>query len=106
MRMIKNDDEWPDVVKDTPLLVAKFTASWCGPCKVLQPHLEKMEKDFPNLTFVEVDVDEAEDTAAQNEIQAMPTTVIFKAGVEQGRVQGANPSEVLKLVQKLNELSK
>ena len=37
-----------------------FTAKWCGPCKVIGPKFEAMEKDFPGVIFAKVDVDDAE----------------------------------------------
>lgn len=38
--------------------VADFWATWCGPCKLISPHFEKLESKFPQIKFVKVDVDE------------------------------------------------
>jgi thioredoxin 1 len=38
--------------------VADFWATWCGPCKLISPHFEKLEAKYPQIKFVKVDVDE------------------------------------------------
>ena len=42
----------------TGLVVLKFTAEWCAPCKRLNPILQKLSEETPEVTFYEVDVDE------------------------------------------------
>ena len=57
-----------------------FFATWCGPCKMIAPKLEQMDKDMDNVVFLKVDVDEAEDVAQEYNISAMPTFVFLKNG--------------------------
>jgi thiol-disulfide isomerase/thioredoxin len=44
--------------------VLYFTASWCPPCKVIGPIVEKMAKSNPDITFVKIDIDELPEAAA------------------------------------------
>ena len=60
------------------LVVIDFFAVWCGPCKMIAPKIEEMSAAMKNVVFLKVDVDEAEDVAAEYEISAMPTFVFMK----------------------------
>ena len=82
------------------LLIVKFTAEWCGPCKMMDRTTWSDEatveylKDH-NMTVISVDVDDEADIAAQNQIRAMPTMVVFKDGEEFDRQIGAMDTEKL-----------
>ncbi|KAJ6681117.1 THIOREDOXIN [Salix koriyanagi] len=45
------------------LIVVDFTASWCGPCKLIFPAVEELAWKLPNVTFLKVDVDELQSVA-------------------------------------------
>ena len=47
------------------LVVVDFHATWCGPCKMIAPHMEEMSKTMEEVVFLKVDVDDCEDIAAQ-----------------------------------------
>jgi thioredoxin 1 len=70
------------------LLVVKFGASWCAPCKAIQGFYEKLSAS-PGGTFGIVDVDEADDIMKKI-ATSLPTFVIFNQGEEVHRVVGAN----------------
>mmetsp|Transcript_29131 Transcript_29131/g.45272 ORF Transcript_29131/g.45272 Transcript_29131/m.45272 type:complete len:106 (+) Transcript_29131:112-429(+) len=74
------------------LLVVDFTASWCGPCQMIAPTFEKMAKEHTDVTFIKVDVDEAEEIAAQAGVRAMPTFMFYKDGKKVADFAGANVS--------------
>jgi thiol-disulfide isomerase/thioredoxin len=40
------------------LIVAYHTAAWCGPCKMIWPHVEELAKSNPDVVFLKIDVDE------------------------------------------------
>ena len=67
-------------------------ATWCGPCKMVAPKFESMsdEASLAAVNFIKIDVDECEDFAEGLKIEAMPTFIFFKGGVEVNRVVGAN----------------
>ncbi|KAK9458062.1 PITH domain-containing protein [Dipodascopsis uninucleata] len=87
---------------EAPLLVIDFNATWCGPCKVIAPHFEKLPGQFPGVKFASIDIDSAREIATQYSITAVPTFLFLAKGKEIARVRGANLQELTKTV---NELS-
>ncbi|KAI4351588.1 hypothetical protein L6164_005934 [Bauhinia variegata] len=82
-------------VKDTPkLMVIDFFASWCGPCKFIEPDIQAMAEKFTDVEFAKIDVDELSDVAREFQVQAMPTFVLVKKGKEIDRVVGAKKDEL------------
>jgi len=89
-----------DVLKsDVPVLV-DFTATWCGPCKMLAPIVEKLADEFEGKVRVgKCDIDDAPGTAAKYGIRSVPTVMVFAKGQKVGQHTGLTNRE--KLVQLL-----
>lgn len=84
------------------LVVIDFSATWCGPCKMISPLFEEMAAKLEGLvTFLKVDVDDNPDTAAKYSVSAMPTFVFIKAGEVVDRLMGANPARLQELIDEL-----
>jgi thioredoxin 1 len=71
--------------------VIDFWATWCGPCKLMNPILDEVEKENPDLTITRIDIDSDKDMVQQYKIQSVPTYVILKDGKEVDRIIGAKP---------------
>jgi thioredoxin 1 len=71
--------------------VIDFWATWCGPCKLMNPILDEVEKENPYLTITRVDIDSDKDMVEQYNIQSVPTYIILKDGKEVDRIIGAKP---------------
>lgn len=80
------------------LVVIDFTATWCGPCKMIAPLFRELSDAMPNVVFVKVDVDDNPDTAAKYSVSAMPTFVFIKGGTVVDRLMGANPARLQELI--------
>lgn len=63
--------------ENTPILLDMY-ATWCGPCKILMPNLEKLETEYPNVTFVKMDVDKNMQQALDFGVRSVPTVLILK----------------------------
>ncbi len=79
---------------ETPVLV-DFWAPWCGPCRVIAPHLEELNEEQENLRVVKLNVDENPQTAAQYQVMSIPTLILFKGGAPAAKVVGALPKKRL-----------
>lgn len=72
-------DDLTDANPDA-LLILDFYATWCGPCKRVMPGFLSMAEEYPEVFFVKVDVDEADDLSEEFGIAATPTFVYYKGG--------------------------
>ena len=72
-------DKFNEFIKEGTVLI-DFFATWCGPCKMLSPVIEQVEREHPELKVVKVDVDEAPQIAVKYGIQAIPTLFLVKEG--------------------------
>jgi thiol-disulfide isomerase/thioredoxin len=56
--------------------VIKFSAEWCGPCKTMTPLFERASKQFPDIKFVDSDVEENVELADKYHIRNVPTILV------------------------------
>jgi thioredoxin 1 len=75
---------------DKPVLV-DFWAPWCGPCRVVAPHLEELAGERDDLKIVKLNVDENPQTAASYNVMSIPTLLLFKNGAVAHQIVGALP---------------
>ncbi|XP_022679131.1 thioredoxin H2-2 isoform X1 [Setaria italica] len=75
-------------------MVIDFSASWCGPCRFIEPAFKEMASKYTDVAFVKIDVDELADVARTWKVEAMPTFVLAKGGKEVSRVVGAKKDEL------------
>lgn len=74
---------------DKPVLV-DFTATWCPPCKEMEPIVAQLATDYEGRAVVgKLDVDQNKATSAEYNVTAVPTFLVFKGGVKVDRVDGA-----------------
>ena len=86
---IVQKDEFEKIINESKPTIVDFFATWCGPCKMLSPILEKVEEDSKGeFNIVKIDVDESYDVAKKYGIMSVPTMIIFKDGDEQEKIDG------------------
>jgi thioredoxin 1 len=80
---------------DRPVLV-DFWATWCAPCRMLEPTVVAVaEKYAANARVVKVNVDENPSTSQRYGIKGIPTLILFKGGKEEERVVGATSKDAI-----------
>jgi thioredoxin 1 len=81
-----------------PVLV-DFTATWCGPCKMMAPVLDQLKRRFEDrLTIIKIDIDKNQQAAQAFGIQGVPTLILFSGGKQQWRQSGVMTVQALKEV--------
>lgn len=70
------------------VVLVDFYADWCGPCRMLAPILEQVEKEASGAQIAKVNIDTEQQTASQFQITSVPTMILFKDGKEVGRKVG------------------
>lgn len=74
-----------------------FFATWCGPCQMSAPLVDKMAEDYAGkASIVKVDVDQAREPAMKYSVMSIPTFVVFKDGQEVDRQIGFPGEAALK----------
>jgi len=102
-------DEFDGIIarakEENKVVLVDYTASWCGPCKMIAPILDKLaeEADPSEIEFYKVDVDEAADISQKAGITAMPTFRVYHSknpnpGKDYAEIKGANPPLIQKLI--------
>lgn len=78
-----------------------FWAPWCGPCRIMNPIIEELEKELAGkMEIVKINVDEKAEEASKYGVMSIPTYVIEKDGKEVGRKIGVTAkADLLKLLQ-------
>ncbi|MDP4197965.1 MAG: thioredoxin [Bacteroidota bacterium] len=77
------------ILSEKPVLV-DFTATWCGPCRMIAPIIEDLSKEYEGrAVFGKLDVDENPETSMNFGIRSVPTMLIFKGGKVVEQIIGA-----------------
>jgi len=92
-----------EVLESSIPVLVDFWASWCMPCRMLAPTIEKLaEENQGKLKVCKLNTDENQNISAQYGIQGIPTLIIFREGKEVGRTVGVMSKE--KLQEKLDPI--
>ena len=70
------------------ITVTRFTASWCGPCRVLAPVFKELEAEMTDIKFITVDVEAQPNVAGLYQIRNVPTVIIEKDNATVARMSG------------------
>lgn len=101
MAKVASNDNFAELLESEKLVIVDFWATWCGPCRMLTPILDEVEEEMPEqIQVVKVNVDDADEIAAQYRIMSIPTLLFFKNGEIVDKTVGAMPKNVL--VEKIN----
>ena len=80
-----------EVLESPEPVLVDFWAPWCGPCRIIAPHLEELNSERDDLRVVKLNTDENPETAAKYGILSIPTLILFKNGQVAKQIVGALP---------------
>ncbi|MBA2505816.1 MAG: thioredoxin [Thermoleophilaceae bacterium] len=95
MKEVTDNNFQAEVLESENPVLVDFWAPWCGPCRVIAPHLEELNEERANLDVVKLNVDENPQTAAQFQVMSIPTLILFKHGAPAQTIVGAKPKKAL-----------
>jgi thioredoxin 1 len=85
-----------EVLKSSEPVLVDFTATWCGPCKVLAPIVEKIaEENVGKFKVGKLDIDDAPGVTQKYGIRGVPTVMVFKGGAKVDQHVGVTNKETL-----------
>ncbi|MBN9418731.1 MAG: thioredoxin [Candidatus Eremiobacteraeota bacterium] len=89
-----------EVLKSDLPVVVDFYADWCGPCKRMEPVLEKVSQAYGGkVKVVKLNSDENQDLSLKYQVRGLPTLILFRAGEEVDRKLGfQNEQDLNKLM--------
>ena len=78
-----------------PAVLVEFSAEWCQPCKQLEPILNRLDTQLPQVAFYKADVDEHSDLAARFGVRSVPTVFLLKDGEVADQFTGTKHESVI-----------
>ena len=102
VKVIESQEDWERLATASEglIIVCKFTATWCKPCKEIQPLFESLSNSYDSTfaRFVLVDVDVLEDVASTYKVLSLPTFATIKNGRVLDKYSGSNPEQLKKFI--------
>ncbi len=84
-----------EVLEAEGAVLVDFWAPWCGPCRIVAPHLEELAGERDDLKIVKLNVDDNPQTAGNYNVMSIPTLLLFKHGQVAHQIIGALPKNRL-----------
>mgnify|MGYP003460545964 FL=1 len=94
---IQDETEFDSLLAAESLLVVDCTATWCGPCKLVAPLIDKLADDFSDRAkIMKLDIDENKSIAKRFGLRSIPAVMFFKQGELVETLVGVKPYEEFK----------
>uniref|UniRef100_A0A2N9FUK0 Thioredoxin domain-containing protein n=1 Tax=Fagus sylvatica TaxID=28930 RepID=A0A2N9FUK0_FAGSY len=92
------DQKLEEASKDGKIVIANFSATWCGPCKMIAPFYVELSEKYPSFVFLLIDVEELTEFSTSWDIKATPTFFFLRDGQQVDKLVGANKPELQKKI--------
>jgi thioredoxin 1 len=93
MYIVKDTEDFDQILKDNEAVFADFYADWSGPCKMVGPIVEELSTERTDVKFIKVNVDDNPEIAQRYGIMSIPTMIVFKNGEAAATTLGFQPKE-------------
>ncbi|PSP73963.1 thioredoxin [Halobacteriales archaeon QS_3_64_16] len=91
---IEDEDSFRSLLEEYDIVLADFSATWCGPCQMLEPIVERVAADSPGAVAT-IDIDANPDLAQQCSVRSVPTLLVFADGEPVERLLGVQDEAIL-----------
>jgi thioredoxin 1 len=89
---VNSTKEFDDLLKKEKFVLVDFWATWCTPCRMIAPVIEKLSEQYAEkITVAKVDVDQNQELSIRYGIQSIPTVILFKDGKIAAKEIGVKP---------------
>lgn len=88
-----NKNNFDEVLNSEKTVLLDFYASWCGPCRMLSPVVDKIAAENPHLLVGKINVDEEAELAMQFGVTSIPALFVMKNGKVVNQSLGAIPEQ-------------
>ncbi len=97
VKSVSSADWDNEVLSANGLVMVDFWATWCGPCRMVAPVVEKLADEYNGkVKVLKLNTDENPDIASKQGITGIPTLMFFKDGSKVDQVVGAVPEASLR----------
>ena len=97
---VGKDNFLNEVLQDKNKVLVDFNAEWCGPCKMLKPILEEVNKNNKKIKIVSINIDKEDELADEYNVSSIPCLILFDKGIEIKRSVGLiSKDEIEKLIE-------
>ncbi len=90
---VTKDNFQNEILNSMKTVLLDFWATWCGPCQMVSPTVDRIAEENPQYTVGKVNVDEQPELAAAFHIESIPTLVVLKNGKITNIAVGVKPKE-------------
>jgi thioredoxin 1 len=91
---VEDEDSFRSLLEEHDVVLADFSATWCGPCRTLEPIVERVAADSPGAVAT-IDIDANPVLAQQYSVRSVPTLLVFADGQPVERLLGVQDEAVL-----------
>jgi thioredoxin 1 len=91
VQAVTDEDFVARVLESDRPVVVDFWAAWCPPCRLMNPVIDELAGEHPEIAFVTVDADANHQTVIERGVLSMPTFLVFRDGTEVARLVGSRP---------------
>lgn len=96
LKHITTNEFEEEVLNYNGKVLVDFFATWCGPCQMLSPVLEKISEEENEIKIVKVNIDEETKLSMENGVEVVPTLVLYDNGKVVRKLEGYMDEEELK----------
>ncbi|KAL7717647.1 Thioredoxin [Entamoeba marina] len=89
-------NEFNKIIQTNDRVVVDFSATWCGPCKMIAPVFQQLAADYSQIKCVKIDINESPMITQSHNIKSIPTFLFYRQGVQVSQFSGADKGRLQK----------